>query len=162
MSPESNVTAAEDLISCNSWINCTSSISTTDKDHCQPDSITRGSTKIPVLINLFFIIIFGSIGNTLTLISIPYCLIRYTKEFNSLRNMTTLLILHLSFCDLVYCLFGLPLFFELYYKGFFDHSDQMCRVWAAGRHLVVNANFLTMAAISLNRSVGVCLRFSDR
>ena len=145
---------------CNTWVNCTSSMAVIDRSHCQPEDIREDFTRLPVLVNIATIMLIGGGGNMLTLVAIPYCYVKHRKTFAALWNMTTILILHLSLCDLMYCLFGLPLFFELYYKGFFDHSAQMCVIWAALRNLIVYADFITMAAISLNRSIGVCsIRF---
>ena len=146
---------------CDSWVNCTSSVATLDRSHCQPEDIKQDSMRLPVLANLATVMTIGGVGNTLTLLAIPYCYVMHKERFKAIWNMTTVLMLHLSFCDLMYCLFGLPIFFELYYKGFFDHSAQMCVMWPALRSLIAYADFTTMAAIALYRCIGV-YRFRSR
>ena len=81
---------------CNSWINCTTTVATADRGHCMPDSIARDSIRIPVLVNIFFIIVVGGVGNTLTILATTYCHFKHRATFPSLWNMTTLLILHLA------------------------------------------------------------------
>lgn len=54
------------------------------------------------------IAVFGVIGNLLTLGAIIYVRRTYPKEFTVLQLPVTDLLINLSVCDLVFCLFGLP------------------------------------------------------
>ena len=50
----------------------------------------------------------GVVGNVLTLAAIPYVRSKYGPEFSILKLNSVVLLLHLSFCDLLYNLIGFP------------------------------------------------------
>ena len=56
----------------------------------------------------------GGFGNLLTLLSIPYVRMKYGTEFSLLQLNSVVLILHLSFTDLLYCLLGFPHFIQVW------------------------------------------------
>lgn len=56
----------------------------------------------------------GGFGNLLTLLSIPYVRVKYGTEFSLLQLNSVVLILHLSFTDLLYCLLGFPHFIQVW------------------------------------------------
>ena len=60
--------------------------------------------------NILLIMIIGVFRNLLTLITVPYTACRHEDKFPSIWSPTTVLLLHLSLCDLLYCLLGLPMF----------------------------------------------------
>ena len=55
-----------------------------------------------------FLCFSGVVGNVLTLTAIPYVRSKYGSEFSILKLNSVVLILHLSFCDLLYNLIGFP------------------------------------------------------
>ena len=55
----------------------------------------------------------GGFGNLLTLVAIPYVRIVYGTEFCVLKLNSMVLILHLSFADLLYCVIGFPHFIQV-------------------------------------------------
>ena len=55
----------------------------------------------------------GGLGNLLTLLAIPYVRVKYGAEFSLLKLNSMVLILHLSFADLLYCLLGFPHFIQV-------------------------------------------------
>lgn len=143
---------------CESARNCTSDVEhEQSRDHCQPESIKKSSIRIPVLINIIAIIIIGGFGNLLTILSIAHARLRYASMFPALWNSTTILMLHLSLCDFLYCTLGLPVFISVYYHGFLPHSETFCRLSSMVRNLIAYADFLTMAAIAVTRSLGFIL-----
>ena len=52
---------------------------------------------------------------------------RHKIKFEHLWNSTTILMLNLSLCDLLYCVLGLPVFISIYYNGYLPESDLFCR-----------------------------------
>ena len=48
-------------------------------------------------------------------------------RFAHLWSGTTVLQLHLSLCDLLYCLLGLPVLLSVYHHGFLPNSEDFCR-----------------------------------
>ena len=52
----------------------------------------------------------GGLGNFLTLLAIPYVRLKYGKQFSVLQLNSIVLILHLSFADLLYSQIGFPNF----------------------------------------------------
>ena len=44
---------------------------------------------------------------------------RYPDKFPWMSNRKPLLLLHLSFCDLLYCSIGVPPFVSIFVNGFF-------------------------------------------
>ena len=50
----------------------------------------------------------GVVGNSLTLVMIPYIRKFYPTQFSMLHLPVTTLLMNLSVCDLIYCGFGLP------------------------------------------------------
>ena len=122
------LTVNGEVFQCKSARNCTSDAEEgISQAHCQPDSLKKRSTKIPAIINIVLIIIVGGMGNLLTLISISSALIIHRENFPNLWNSTTILMLHLSLCDMLYCTLGLPVFISVYYHGFLPHSETFCR-----------------------------------
>eukprot|EP00092_Neocalanus_flemingeri_P002879 GFUD01003078.1.p1 GENE.GFUD01003078.1~~GFUD01003078.1.p1 ORF type:complete len:322 (+),score=42.73 GFUD01003078.1:112-966(+) len=58
------------------------------------------------------------------------------------------LILHLSFCDLLYCLIGLPSYWSVYYYGYYPFSEELCKYFGFFRKLIAYADFNTLALIA--------------
>jgi len=149
---------AKQTFKCVSATNCTTDVDLKlNRDHCQPDSIKQDAVKVAAIINIIIIIIVGGLGNLLTIISIINAWTRYRSLFPSLWNSTTILMLNLSFCDLLYCVLGLPIFISVYYHGFLPHSETFCRYSSMVRNWIAYADFLTMAAIAVTRSSGYVL-----
>ena len=62
------------------------------------------------IINICVIMFIGIVGNLFALISVKYVSVKYKSQFPDLLTLPTVLLLHLSFCDLLYCSLGLPPF----------------------------------------------------
>ena len=60
--------------------------------------------------NISAIMVIGIMGNLFTLVTVPYASKKYKSKFPNILNLPTILLLHLSFCDLLYCSMGLPVF----------------------------------------------------
>ena len=85
---------------------------------------------------------------------VPLSNFRYPStrfKYPWITNPITILILHLSFCDLLYCLFGLPFLTLPPLYGYFPFSKRTCRVTSLLRNLNAYAEFLTIALIALLR-----------
>ena len=72
-------------------------------------------------------LLIGGGGNLLTLLAILHCRLRHRARFGHLWTGTTVLQLHLSLCDLLYCVLGLPVFISVYHHGFLPNSEEFCR-----------------------------------
>jgi len=145
-----------DSFQCVSATSCTTDVDHHDRDSCQPQSLK--DYKTVAIINIVLIIIIGGLGNLLTIVSICLCRLRHKKKYNHLWNSTTVLMLNLSIGDFLYCILGLPVFISVYSHGFLPHSESFCWYSAMLRNWIAYADFLTMAAIAVTRSLG-CLLF---
>ena len=123
---------------CVSYTNCTMSdfIMNWTEHCCQPEAVK--DSRIAMLIVIGFVGIAGTICNILTISSFCYVYFfhsRIKRKFGQEFKMITddpvfFLILHLSFCDFLYCVFGLPTYWDVYYFGYYPYSEQMC-IYAA-------------------------------
>jgi hypothetical protein len=86
------------------------------RDHCVPQTIK--DFKIPILCNIIVIIILGTGGNLLTLLALPYAWKYYSQRFPSVTKSTTVLLLNLALCDLIYCSFGLTVQADIFINGY--------------------------------------------
>ena len=78
---------------------------------------------------------------------------RHKEKYQHLWNSTTVLMLNLSLGDFLYCIIGLPVFVTTYSNGFLPNSEQFCWTLAMLRNWIAYADFLTMAAIAVTRSM---------
>ena len=104
--------------------------------------------------NIVLIMIIGVFGNLLTLITVPYAACRHKDKFPSLL-LPAILLLHLSLCDLLYCLLGLPMFLIGTFSIKWLNSVLFCYIATVVRNMVAVADFFTVAAIALIRSIGI-------
>lgn len=114
------------------------------------------STRLGVLIVLFILFAVGFVGNILTLLALPYVRKKYGPKFSVLQSSTAILLLHLSFCDLLYILIGFTHYIHVIItkKNPFSsidapHSENLCYAGAFLRNLAAEADFATMGAISI-------------
>ena len=61
--------------------------------------------------NIVLVIVSGVAGSAFTLAAIPYAAFRLKERFPGVCTYTTHLLLHISLCDLLYCLLGMLSFF---------------------------------------------------
>jgi hypothetical protein len=121
---------------------------------CMPESWRDDSSLF--VTNILLVMVMGVSGNLLTLISVPYAAFRHEDKFPHLWSFTTVLLLHLSLCDLLYCLLGLPMFLVGTLSSIkWLQSDLFCYISTVVRNMVAEADFYTMAAIALTRSIGI-------
>ena len=120
---------------------------------CMPPSWSQDSTLF--VTNIVLIMIIGVFGNLLTLITVPYAACRHKDKFPSIWSPTTILLLRLSLCDLLYCLLGLPMFLIGTFSIQWLDSVLFCSIATVLRNMVAVADFFTVAAIALNRSIGI-------
>ena len=99
--------------------------------------------------------VLGGVGNLLTLCAVPYASrrCRAPRQVKRLRSSTaTVFILNLAVADLLYCLVNLPLYYSQYDKPeLWKRSPVGCRVAALLRYTVAAADWMTLAAIAVNR-----------
>ena len=119
---------------CFSYTNCTGSdyVSNWTEFCCQPQAVKN--TRIWML---FVIGVVGMVGTVCNIITIStftylYCFAnRIKRQFNQEFTMTSdpvfFLILHLSLCDLLYCVIGLPSYWSVYFYGYYRYSEMMCK-----------------------------------
>ena len=127
---------------CISYTNCTMSgfIHNWTEYCCQPESVK--STRTVILSVIGFVGITGTVCNIITISSFFYLYFfnqrikrKFGQDFKSItEDPVFFLILHLSICDLLYCVFGLPTYWDVYYYGYYPHSESMCRYAAFFRN----------------------------
>ena len=66
--------------------------------------------RVFLLVVLTIMLIVCVLGNSLTLVALPYVIDKYKAEFSALQSPASLLLLHLSFADLLYGVLGFPHF----------------------------------------------------
>ena len=129
--------------SCTSFINCTGSefISNWTDACCQPEGVR--STRYWMLSIVGTIGIVGTLCNILTISTFMYLYVfperikrKFGREYSMTKDPAFLLILHLSFCDLLYCVSGLPTYWDVYYNGYYPHSHAMCKYTAFFRNTI--------------------------
>jgi len=114
------------------------------------------STRLCVLIVLLVLFTVGFVGNILTLLALPYVRRKYGPKFTVLQSSTAILLLHLSFCDLLYIVIGFTHFIHVIiikrnpfsYLGA-PYSENLCYAVAFLRNLAAEADFATMGAIAI-------------
>ena len=52
------------------------------------------------------------------------------------KDPAVFLIVHLSVCDLLYCVSGLPTYWDVYYNGYYPYSHAMCKYTAFFRNTI--------------------------
>ena len=87
-------------------------------------------------------------GNLLTLIALPYMRSRYKQEYSMLQLNCITLILHLSFCDLLYALLGFPHFIHSHIYKTNIYSAEVCYFLGMFRNLVAYTDFNNVALIA--------------
>ena len=116
----------------------------------QEDVVIRRFTGFWSLFNF----IAGIIGNLLTLVAIPYATRKRRYNFQNTFWKTDIWILHLAFCDLVFCIFCAPHYF-IPYLGFRypqgPGSDYMCTFSFIITILTFTNDWLLVAIVSLTR-----------
>eukprot|EP00092_Neocalanus_flemingeri_P021312 GFUD01023099.1.p1 GENE.GFUD01023099.1~~GFUD01023099.1.p1 ORF type:complete len:371 (-),score=49.39 GFUD01023099.1:60-1172(-) len=141
---------------CTSYTNCTGSgfISNWTEFCCQPESVK--STRYWMLSIIGTVGSLGTVCNILTISTFMYLYFfpqrikkKFGEEFFMSKDPAFFLILHLSFCDLLYCVCGLPTFWDVYYNGYYPYSEEMCKYGAFFRNTIALADFHTVACISV-------------
>ena len=110
---------------------------------------------------LFVIGVVGMVGTVCNIITIStftylYCFAnRIKRQFNQEFTMTSdpvfFLILHLSLCDLLYCVIGLPSYWSVYFYGYYRYSEMMCKYFGFFRKCLgisykINSSILPSSA----------------
>ena len=75
------------------------------------------SLRYMLLVFLSILLIIGVVGNVLTLLALPYVRRKYGPLFTVLQSSTAILLLHLSFCDLLYISVGFTHFIHVLIIG---------------------------------------------
>ena len=140
---------------CISYINCTMTEFRPNWTEfcCQPTSVRN--TRSFMLSVLGIVIFTGTVCNIITILTFFYLYFfpqrikrKFNQEFTMTEDPVFLLILHLSICDFLHCIAGLPTYWSVYYYGYFPYSDNMCKYSAFFRNTIAFADFSTLAVIS--------------
>eukprot|EP00092_Neocalanus_flemingeri_P009136 GFUD01009837.1.p1 GENE.GFUD01009837.1~~GFUD01009837.1.p1 ORF type:complete len:404 (+),score=49.92 GFUD01009837.1:222-1433(+) len=140
---------------CISYTNCTGSafIAGWTDVCCQPMAVKN--TRYAMLSVIGLVGIVGTVCNIITISTFIYLYFfaerikkKFGHEFVMVKDPVFFLILHLSFCDLLYCIFGLPSYWIVHYHGYFPYSEEMCKYSAFTRNVLAYADFNTLALIS--------------
>ncbi|XP_022122578.1 G-protein coupled receptor moody [Pieris rapae] len=105
-----------------------------------PEGLLRFATAC-----CFICMIIGIPGNLITIIALS----RYEK----VRNATAIFIINLSFSDLLFCCFNLPLTASTLLHRSWVHGELLCRLFPLMRYGLVAASLFTVTAITINRYV---------
>ncbi|KAI4487584.1 hypothetical protein M0804_005733 [Polistes exclamans] len=89
------------------------------------------------------------------LIGIPGNLITVAALFRTkkLKNATTIFIMNLSFSDLMFCCFNLPLATSTFWHRYWLHGTLLCRLFPLLRYGLVAVSLFTVLTIAINRYV---------
>ncbi|KAF7405519.1 hypothetical protein HZH66_004425 [Vespula vulgaris] len=89
------------------------------------------------------------------LIGIPGNLITVAALFRTkkLKNATAIFIMNLSFSDLLFCCFNLPLATSTFWHGYWLHGALLCRLFPLLRYGLVAVSLFTVLSIAINRYV---------
>ena len=99
-------------------------------------------------------ILIGVGGNLLTLLSIPYARRRRLFGFRtSSQDSTSLYILHLAFCDFLFCLVVVPLYALHYVFRGWPLGETICVASVAIRWAVIIVNNLLLSLIAFSRFI---------
>eukprot|EP00092_Neocalanus_flemingeri_P012153 GFUD01013101.1.p1 GENE.GFUD01013101.1~~GFUD01013101.1.p1 ORF type:complete len:379 (-),score=55.89 GFUD01013101.1:514-1557(-) len=120
---------------------------------CQPLSVRN--TRAVMLSVIGIVGIIGTVCNIITISTFLYLYFfpqrirkQFGQEFAMIKDPVFFLILHLSFCDLLYCIIGLPSYWSVYYYGYYPYSEAMCKYSAFFRNTLAYADFNTLSLIS--------------
>jgi hypothetical protein len=128
---------------CFSFTNCTRTgfIANWTEFCCQPVSVKNN--RIWMLSMIAGVGIIGTVCNILTIITFLYLYYfpqrikrKFNQEFTMIQDPVFFLILHLSFCDFLHCVAGLPTFWSVYYNGYFPYSEAVCKYSAFFRNSI--------------------------
>jgi len=118
-----------------------------DIDQCQDKRVRENRDYF--VANIVVVTLVGTSTNLFNLISFAYVYFAYPGQFPWMSERRSLLLLHLSFCDLLYCTVGLPPFLSIFSNGFFYGSGSLCSFTAGLRNVIAYADIFTMATIAL-------------
>lgn len=92
----------------------------------------------------------GTFGNILTLASMLYVNTKYPNQFMILQMSVSKLLINLSICDLIYCVFGLPtmIYGQVIGKNPYDRENLFCKFEGTIRNWAAVADFNTMGSIA--------------
>ena len=95
------------------------------------------------------LVLFSAIcGNLLTLVALPYMRSKYKQKYSVLRLNCVILILHLSFCDLLYVLLSFPHFIHAHIYKTNIYSEEVCYFLGMFRNLVACTDYNNVALIA--------------
>ncbi|XP_055911253.1 G-protein coupled receptor moody [Eupeodes corollae] len=93
---------------------------------------------------LIFILI-GIPGNLITILSLSKC--------NKARNATAICIINLSFSDLLFCCFNLPLAASTFLQKSWNHGIVLCQLFPLMRYGLLAVSLFTVLLITINRYI---------
>jgi len=121
-------------------------------DQCQDKRVRENQGFF--VANSLVVILVGTFTNLFNLVAFAYIYFAYPGKFPWMSDRRVLLLLHLSFCDLLYCTIGLPPFVSIFSNGFFFGSSSLCSFTAGLRNVIAYADIFTMSAIALTTCLG--------
>ena len=118
-----------------------------------------GAGRVLAGVWALFNMIIGSFGNALTLVAIPYAKWKRRYEFHQNFYTTHIWVLHLAFCELIWCLFPLPVLFVVPYLGFRyaqgPGMDTAARAFFVIGHQTVYIDWLLLSIIVMTRAINL-------
>ena len=133
------------------------------EQYCHPyhEEYHKNFDGINMLAGVWGIITFiiGAIGNLLTLIAIPYAKWKHRYDFHTTFYKTDIWVLHLAFCDFMWCIFCLPYGFLIpsfrWQYPQYPGSDTYCRNSLIIGYLTMTTDWLLLAFIAATRAIQI-------
>ena len=128
---------------CISYANCKASgfIANWTEFCCQPQKVKENQYWMLSVIAVVGIV--GTVCNIIAIFTFLYLYVfperikkKFGQEFSMTKDPVFFLILHLSVCDLLYCISGLPTYWDVYYYGFYPYSEDMCKYFGFLRNFI--------------------------
>ena len=134
------------------------------KDLCLPyykDEV--GFDKIAGTFGVLTFIV-GVIGNSFTLFAVPFAKYKHRHDFHRSFWTTDIWIVHLAFCDIIWCVLTLPYCFLIPSFGSHNYpqlygSDAFCRSSFIIGYATMGLDWLLMAIIAMTRAIKI--KFPD-
>ena len=132
-------------------------------ERCYPSYWVNAGWRRAAGVWLLFNFIVGTLGNTLTLTAVAYARSKHRYDFHRYFSTTTIWILHLAVCDLIFCIFAAPMYFipwlgYRYPQGY--GWDGWCKFSIIVAYMAVFEDWLLLSYIAMTRAIN--LKWRDK
>ena len=153
---------SESIIYCNSSINiinlsetCVNALNITLYECIQRNDDIKSNLRTIMGVWCLLIAIFGTLGNSLTLLAIPYAAKYKRYELNRNFETTTIFVLHLAFVDLCCCLIFGPIFVSTYFSEKWPWGSPTCKMVGPITAALILIDLLSLSFVALSRCMNL-------